>query len=142
MPAPFYSTTPAVAQNQVTNFGTQLGATSVTKFYSGVMPTNAAAALSGNTELASLPNSATPIGATSDTGSAGRGTWNAITSVTAAATGTASFFRTLTGAGVVIDQGDVGLSGSNAACIVSTTAFTAGSTISVSSRTSDQPYGP
>jgi hypothetical protein len=136
-----YSITTAVAEAQVTNFSAQLGGTSVTNFYSGTMPTNANTALSGNTLLASLPNSATAIGGTlSDTGTAGRGTWNAITSVAAVATGTASFFRTLTGAGTVIDQGDVATSG--AACTVSTVAFTAGSTISISSRTSDQPYGP
>lgn len=139
-----YSVTPAVAQGMIggtTSYAEALGNTPQIRFYSGTPPANAAAALSGNTLLATLNCSATPISGTSDTGTAGRATFAAISSATAAATGTASFFRTLKSDGTtVVDQGSVGTSAADA--IVNTTAFTSGSTISVTSRTVDLPYGP
>lgn len=139
-----YSITPTVAQGMVggtSTYNEALGASPKIRFYSGTAPANAAAALSGNTLLAELVCAATPISGTSDTGTAGRATFGAIANATAAATGTASFFRTVTNAGTTtIDQGSVGTSAADA--IVNTTAFTSGSTISVTSRTVDLPYGP
>lgn len=139
-----YSITPTVAQAMIggtSTYNESLGATPQIRIYSGTAPANAAAALSGNTLLATLNCSATPISGTSDTGTAGRATFAAISSATAAATGTASFFRTLKSDGTtVIDQGSVGTSAADA--IVNTTAFTSGSTISITSRTVDLPYGP
>lgn len=138
-----YSLTPAVAQGMIggtQSYAESLGASPLIKIYSGSVPANAAAALGAATLLATLTGAATPISGTSDTGSAGRATWAAIASAAAAATGTASFFRTTTSGGTVIDQGTVGTSAADA--IVNTTAFTAGSTISITSRTNDLPYGP
>ena len=138
-----YSITPTVAEGMIggtTSYAEALGASPVINIYSGTPPTNAAAALSGNTLLATLTGSATPISGTSDTGTAGRATWAAITSATAVATGTATFFRTATSGGTVIDQGDCNTTG--ASLNLSTTSITSGSTVSVSSRTSDLPYGP
>lgn len=139
-----YSITPTVAQQMVggtSTYNESLGATPQMRFYSGSVPTNAATALGAQVLLATLNCSATPISGTSDTGTAGRATFAAISSASAAATGTASFFRTLKSDGTtVIDQGTVGTSAADA--IVNTTAFTSGSTISVTSRTVDLPYGP
>lgn len=138
-----YSLTPTVAQQMIggtSTYNESLGASPLIKIYSGSVPTNAATALGAQVLLATLTGAATPISGTSDTGTAGRATWAAIASATAAATGTASFFRTTTSGGTVIDQGTVGTSAADA--IVNTTAFTAGSTISITSRTVDLPYGP
>lgn len=138
-----YSITPAVAQGMLggtTSFAESLGASPKIKIYSGTPPANAAAALSGNTLLATLTAAATPISGMTDTGTAIRATWAAIASAVAAATGTATFFRTTDAADVVKDQGSVDTS--NADLNVSTTAFTAGSTVAISSRTTDLPYGP
>jgi hypothetical protein len=138
-----YSLTPTVAQGMIggtTSYAEALGASPLIKIYSGSVPTNAATALGAQVLLATLTGAATPISGTSDTGTAGRATWAAIASAAAAATGTASFFRTTTSGGTVIDQGTVGTSAADA--IVNTTAFTSGSTISITSRTNDLPYGP
>lgn len=138
-----YSLTPTVAQQMIggtSTYNESLGASPLIKIYSGSVPTNAATALGAQVLLATLTGAATPISGTSDTGTAGRATWAAIASATAAATGTASFFRTTTSGGTVIDQGTVGTSAADA--IVNTTAFTSGSTISITSRTNDLPYGP
>ncbi len=138
-----YSITPTVAQAMIggtSTYAESLGASPLIKIYAGSVPTNAATALGAQTLLATLTAAATPISGTSDTGTAGRATWAAIASATAAATGTASFFRTTTSGGTVIDQGTVGTSAADA--IVNTTAFTSGSTISITSRTNDLPYGP
>lgn len=139
-----YSITPTVAQGMIggtTSYAEALGASPKIRFYSGTPPANAAAALSGNTLLAELVGAATPISGTSDTGTAGRATWAAIASATAAATGTATFFRTVDNAGTTTkDQGSVGTSAAD--CILNTTSITAGSTVSITSRTNDLPYGP
>lgn len=110
--------------------------------YSGAVPANADAALSGNTVLAELVCSATFASGTSDTGSAARATIAAIAPDTSAnATGTATCFRVLTQAGgTVVAQGTVGTSGAD--LILNTTAITAGSTVSITSGTLDMPEGP
>lgn len=139
-----YSIHPTLAQQMIggtSTYAEYLGASPLIKFYSGTVPTSAAAALSGNTVLATLTGAATPISGTSDTGTAGRATWAAIASATAAATGTCTFFRTFKADGTtVVDQGNVDTTGAD--INLSTTALTAGSTVSLSSRTSDLPYGP
>lgn len=140
---PVYSVTPAVAQGMIggtKSFAEFLGANPNMKIYSGAVPASAAAALGSAVLLATLQGAATPIASTSDTGTAGRATWGAIGSATAVASGTASFFRTEDNAATVLDQGDVNTSG--AAANFSTVAFTVGSTVTMSSRTNDLPYGP
>lgn len=135
-----YSLTPTVAESLVGALATALGASPLIKFYSGSVPANAAASLGSAVLLGTVTGAATPIASYSDTGTAGRGTWGAIASGTVGATGTASFFRSTTSGGTVIDQGGVGTS--SADCVMNTTAFTAGSTLTITSRTNDQPYGP
>lgn len=138
-----FSITPTVAQGMLnsTGFAEALGASPTLRIYSGTPPANAAAALSSNTLLATLACAATPLSATSDTGTAGRFTYAAIASATAAATGTATFFRHLKSDGTtVIDQGSVGTTGAD--CNLNTTAITSGSTVSITSDTMDLPYGP
>ncbi len=138
-----YSITPTVARAMIggtQSYAEALGASPKIKIYAGTPPANAAAALASNTLLATLTASATPISGTSDTGTAGRATWAAIASAVAVATGEATFFRTTTSADVVVDQGTVDESAAD--LNLSTTAITAGSTVSISSRTTDLVYGP
>ncbi len=113
----------------------------VINIYSGVPPANADAALSSNTLLAQLTCSTTAAASYSDTGTAARATLAAITPDTSAdATGTASFFRILTqNAGTVCAQGTVGTSAAD--LILNTTAITAGSQVSITAGTIDQPEG-
>jgi hypothetical protein len=103
------------------------------RIYSGTMPTDANAALSGNTLLAQLTMSATAFGAAS----AGVATAATITAdASADASGTATFFRVLSGAGTVIFQGSAG----TASCDLNlnSTAITAGANVAVSSLTYTQ----
>lgn len=103
------------------------------RIYSGTAPADANAALSGNTLLAQLTMSATAFGAAAT----GVATAAAITSDTSAdATGTATFFRVLSGGATVVFQGEVGTSGSN--LNLSSVSITAGGTVSVSSLTYTQ----
>lgn len=103
------------------------------RIYSGTAPANIDAALGGAVLLATLPLSATAFGAASS----GVATANAITSATAAASGTASFFRVLESDGVTgVYQGTVGTTG--AELNLSTVSILAGGTVSVSSMTYTQ----
>lgn len=135
--------TNAVAQAMMTTFGTQIdaGTAAVINIYSGGVPSNADAALSGNTLLAQLTCTATAFSGISDTGTGARGTFAAITSDSSAdATGTATFFRILTqSGGTVVAQGTVGTS--SADLVLNTTAITAGSMVSITSGTIDLPEG-
>jgi hypothetical protein len=138
-----YSITPTVAQGMIggsTSYAEALGASPLIKIYSGSVPATAAASLASAVLLATLTGASTPISGTSDTGTAGRATWGAIASATAAATGTASFFRTTNSAGTAVDQGSVGTTGTD--CVLNTVAITSGSTVSITARTNDLPYGP
>jgi len=98
------------------------------RIYSGTMPADVNAALSGNTLLAQLTMSTTAFGAAAS----GVATAAAITSDTSAdATGTATFFRILNAAGVAVIQGSVGTSASD--LVLSSTSITIGGTVAVSS---------
>lgn len=98
------------------------------RIYSGTRPAGPDTALSGNTLLAELDFGSTAFAAASG----GTKTANAITSATAAATGTATFFRAFKtdGTTAVID-GSVGTSASDA--IINSTAISSGATVSCSS---------
>lgn len=141
----FYITN-AVAQGMLnaTGLGEAIdaGTAAVIEIYAGSVPANADAALSGNTLLAQLTCSAAAFSGFSDTGSAGRATFAAITSDSSAdATGTATFFRILTqNAGTVVAQGTAGTATSD--LILNTTAITSGSTVSITAATIDLPEGP
>lgn len=135
--------TQAVAQAMLTALETALnnGTAAVINIYSGTAPSNADAALSGNTLLAQMVCSASIFSGKTDTGTGARGTLAAVTSDSSAdATGTATFFRILDqNAGTVCLQGTVGTTSSD--LILNTTAITAGSTVSISAGTIDVPEG-
>lgn len=112
-----------------------VGGTGSLRIYDGTMPADANAALSGNTLLAQLTMSATAFGSAAS----GVATASAITQDSSAdATGTASFFRVLSGAGtpLVIFQGSVGTSGAN--LNLNSVAISSGAAVSVSSLTYTQ----
>jgi len=103
------------------------------RIFSGTVPANIDAALGAAVLLATLPMSATAFGAASS----GVATANAITSATAAASGTASFFRVLESDGTTgVYQGTVGTTG--AELNLSTVSILSGGTVSVSSMTYTQ----
>ena len=137
-----FSVTATVAQGMLngTGLAEALGASPKLRIYSGTAPTNADAALSGNTQLAELVCAATPFSGFSTSGSNGRATFGAIaTDSSADATGTATFFRILNNAGTtVICQGGAGTSGLE--MTLNTTSITAGSAVSVTSGTVDLPF--
>lgn len=103
------------------------------RIYSGSVPADIDAGLGAAVLLATLPLSASAFGAASS----GVATANAITSATAAASGTASFFRVLESDGTTgVYQGTVGTTG--AELNLSTVSILAGGTVSVSSMTYTQ----
>ena len=106
------------------------------QIYTGTQPATPDAALSGNTLLATLNLNATAFGAASG----GTKTAGAITSGTAVATGTATFFRVFKSddATAVID-GSVGTSGAD--LNLNDVAITTGGTVSVTSWTVSMPVG-
>jgi hypothetical protein len=112
--------------NQLAQITTSVGTSGKIRIYSGTRPAT------GGTEttvLAELPCSATFAPAPSG----GVLTVNAITSATASATGTASWFRILTSANAAVVDGDVGTSGSD--LNLNSTAITSGGTVSITSFT-------
>jgi hypothetical protein len=103
------------------------------RIFSGSVPANIDASLGAAVLLATLPMSATAFGAASS----GVATANAITSATAGASGTASFFRVLESDGTTgVYQGTVGTAG--AELNLSTVSILSGGTVSVSSMTYTQ----
>ena len=109
--------------------------------YSGSVPADADAALSGNTVLAELLCADT-FGTVAANGNNARITAAAIAADTSANnSGTATFWRlfTQTDKATTVLQGSVGTSG--AELILNTVAITAGSTVSVTSFTIDLPEG-
>ena len=123
------------ARNAAANAVTALvTASSNLTIYSGTMPADANASLSGNTVLAVLPLT-TPTAFTA--AAAGVATANAITQDSSADNaGTASFFRILAGGSTVVMQGSVGTSASD--LVLNSTAISAGAAVSVSSFTYTQ----
>lgn len=112
--------------NQLAQITTAVGTSGKIRIYSGTRPAT------GGTEttvLAELPCSATFAPAPSG----GVLTVNAITSATASASGTASWFRVLTSANAAVLDGDVGTSGSD--LNLNSTAITSGGSVAISSFT-------
>ncbi|SPX87716.1 hypothetical protein [Mycobacteroides abscessus] len=118
-----------------------VGASPKIRIYSGTVPTNADASLSGNTQLAELACATTPFSGYTDTGSAARATFGTITDDSSAdATGTATFFRLLKSDGTtVVAQGEVATSGKE--LTLNTTAITSGSIVSITSGYFELPEG-
>lgn len=112
--------------NQLAQITTSVGTSGKIRIYSGTRPAT------GGTEttiLAELPCSATFAPAPSG----GVLTVNAITSATASATGTASWFRILTSANAAVVDGDVGTAGSD--LNLNSTSITSGGSVAISSFT-------
>lgn len=134
--------TQAAAKSMMDNLAATIdaGTAAVINIYDGTPPADANAALSSNNLLAQLTASTTMFGAAT-TANPSVLTANAITNDSSAdSTGTASFFRILTqNAGTVCTQGTVGTSGCD--MNLNTTAFTSGSTVSITSATISMPTG-
>lgn len=142
------SITNAVAQAMLLSLGAQAdaGTAAVINIYSGTVPTNADATLSGNIQLAQLVCNANIFSGVADVSASNlaRATFAAITPDSSAdASGTATFLRIFTqNAGVAIAQATVGVTGSGADLILNTTSITAGSQVSITSASIDLPEGP
>lgn len=107
------------------------------RIYSGTVPADADAALSGNTLLAELALSNPAFGSAVDSSPGATATANAIANDAAAdATGTATFFRILDGSNNVVAQGSVGTSG--AEINFNTVSFVINAIISITSLTAFQ----
>lgn len=138
--APFVTNAVAVALASAYLLQQDAGTAAVIEIYSGTVPVDADASVTG-TLLASLTCSGTS-GTVATSGNNGRLTFAAITSDSSADnTGTATHFRikTQTG-GTVVFQGTVGtITGFD--LILNTTSITAGSIVSITSATMDFPEG-
>ena len=137
----FFITSAAAASMQ-TALATaiDIGTVAVINIYDGTPPATADAALSSNNLLAQLTCSTTMFTATT-TANPSVLTAGAISSDTSAdSTGTATFFRILTqNAGTVVAQGTAGVGTFD--LNLNTTAFTSGSTVSITAATISLPNG-
>lgn len=115
--------------DKLTVISTDIGASGLMRWYSGTQPTNPDTALSGNTQLATLP-----LSATAGSSSGGVFTFGTITSESSAdATGTATFGSFLTSAAVRKVDYSIGTSGTD--LNLNTTSIVAGAQASCSSFT-------
>jgi hypothetical protein len=136
---PSFSITGTECNSFLTKLLADLGASPLIKIYSGTKPAVADTANAG-TILATLTCSGSPVFTVATNASTNAvATFNAITSATAAATGTASFFDLTTSGGTVIARGDVGTS--TQSLVLNTTAVTSGSTVAITSATITMPVG-
>jgi hypothetical protein len=136
---PFFSDTFAKA---ALDAGCALANTGKLRVYSGAQPTDANTAVGAQTLLGEFTMNATAFAASVAAGTAptrsATATANAISNITALATGTAAWFRLVKSDGTtVLFDGTVGLSG----CDLNLTdiTLTAGETMSVSSFTVSNP---
>ena len=108
---------------------TYAGSNCIIRIYDGSQPANANTAITTQTLLVSLP-----VSGSFGTDSNGTITLSAVTSASAVATGTASFFRIVKSDGTtVVMDGSVGTS--NADMILNTTAIANTQTVAISSGT-------
>lgn len=104
------------------------------KIYDGTQPANANTSVSTQTLLATITLDSTAFGSASS----GVATLASTPlSATAAATGTASWFRAADGGGATVFDGSVGTS--SADLILNTTSITSGNTVQVTSGTVTMP---
>jgi hypothetical protein len=119
----------ATAVAAVTAMGVLLN-TGYLRIYDGTQPATADTAISGQTMLAELRFSATAFASYTN----GVATANAITSATAAATGTATWFRALSSNGTtVVYDGNVSTAGAD--LNLNTTSIVSGATVAVTALT-------
>jgi hypothetical protein len=108
---------------------TYAGSNALIEIYAGTQPANANTAISGQTLLVTLP-----VSGSFGTDSNGTITLSSVTSATAVATGTASFFRIFKADGTtVVMDGSVGTS--SADMILNNTSVVTGQTVSITSGT-------
>jgi hypothetical protein len=120
-----------VRNNMLDAITAQAGASAKLRFYDGTRP--AATGGTATTLLAELICNATAFAPAASTGIGGVLTLNAITSATASASGTATWFRIVTSGGTFVLDGNVGTSGSD--LNMSAVVFSSGATIAVSAYT-------
>jgi hypothetical protein len=121
-----FSTT--LRNSRLDQITTTVGNAALLKIYDGTPPANPAAALSGNTELASL-TCATPFASAA---SGGVLTVGSITTAAALATGTASFFRIYDSGNTTCSvQGSVTATGGGGDLTINTTYLTSGGNVAV-----------
>ena len=113
-------------------FETAVGSGGRLTFYSGTIPATADTALSGNTALAQLSVASANFMADPTNGVSGL---ISTLTVTAAATGTMSFYRWETTAGACIQQGSVTATGGGGDITFSSVSVTAGQTVNLTSYT-------
>lgn len=135
-----YSSDAAKGMLNGTGLAEFIGGSGKMKIYAGTVPASADAG--AGTLLATLNLAATPFSGFTDPGTAARATLGTVAPATVATTGTAAYWRIESGAGAVACQGEAGATGSGKEAIFGSVAFTAGSTVTVSSGTIDQPKGP
>jgi hypothetical protein len=110
------------------------------RIYSGTEPATADTALSGNTMLVNFDLPDPSFGAAVSANGGGTATLNTTSPVTAAATGTATFFRVLAGDGTtVIMQGSVSDTGGSGDLKLSSTAIVSGIDVEIVSMTVTLP---
>ena len=130
------------AQGMLTALGQKIdaGTAAIIQIRSGAQTTNVEDTPTG-TVLAELTCAATAFSGISDTNPGARATFAAITADSSAdASGTAGHFRILTQAGgTAVAMGSVGTTGCD--LNLNTVAITAGSQVSITSATIDQPEG-
>ena len=100
--------------------------------YDGAQPTDPDTAVTTQNKLARLPLSATAFAAAS----AGSKATNAITSASALASGTATWFRFVTSGGTAVHDGSIGASGAN--INMNAVGIVAGATVSCSGYTATE----
>ena len=123
--------TTAVRNAQLDALNTQIGTSAKLRIYNGSRPANANTAITSQTMLVELTCNATAFAAAA---SGGVLTANAISNGTAAATGTASWFRLWQSNGTTaIMDGDVSTAGAD--LNLNNTSIATGQTVSVSSFT-------
>ena len=117
----------------VDSFGNNVNS-GLIRIYSGTPPANPDTALSGNTVLVELTLAVDAFPAASS----GTAAANAIPSVTASATGTATFFRVLESDGSTVRaQGTVGTSGTD--MVLTDTSITSGGNVTINTFNYSQP---
>jgi hypothetical protein len=121
-----YSTT--IIADRLTTLNTDIGTSAKLRIYSGSRPASVNTALGAQVMLAELICNASAFGSVA----AGALTAGAIANATAAASGTAAFFRLFKSDGTTACvDGDVGTSGAD--LNLTSTSITAGQTVGVSS---------
>lgn len=122
-------------------FAGSSGGAAKLKVYSGAQPTTPGSAETG-TLLATFTLSDPAFSGTVDVADGTQVTLNAVAAATAAATGTAGWFRLYDGNANGHVDGTVGASGSGANLILSNTAITSGGSVSITGGTITMPIGP